>query len=125
MNVDLQKKLERFCAYQERCKQDVLRKIADLRRKEEINGKDIEEAISYLQEENFINENRYARLFAVSKLRQKQWGKYKIKAHLRAKNISQEDIQEALNAINESEYENIKQKLMEKKGEQAARVHGF
>jgi hypothetical protein len=30
MNVELQKKAERFCAYQERCKQDVLRKFATL-----------------------------------------------------------------------------------------------
>ncbi len=123
MDDNLQKKLERFCAYQERCKQDVLRKITTLRPAP--TDKDIEEVIRYLQKENFINENRYARLFAVSKLRQKQWGKYKIKAHLRAKNISQEDIQEALDSISENEYENIKQKLMEKKGEHIARAHGF
>jgi regulatory protein len=146
MNTELQKKLERFCAYQERCKEDVLRKVTALRRETNNNtaggramtgrkqaakqsapftDKDVAEVLNYLEEERFIDENRFARLFAVSKLHQKQWGKYKIKAHLQAKGIDEKDIQDALTALDIEEYEAIKSKLIETKGEQAAFAHGF
>ena len=139
MNTDLQKKLERFCAYQERCKQDVLRKIAALQqaanrdrgtgrrsvRVADFTQKDIIEVLDYLEREKFIDENRFACIFAVSKLRQKQWGQRKIKAHLKIKNISAENIQDAVNSLDREEYEAIRNKLISTKGEKIAFAHGF
>jgi regulatory protein len=141
VNTDLQIKLERFCAYQERCRQDIFRKVASLRqaatrskteslrrrtvRTADFTDKDVEEILSYLENEKFIDENRYARIFAVSKLRQKQWGKHKITAHLRSKGISAEDIKDALDSLDNEEYETIWNKLISTKGEQIAFAHGF
>jgi regulatory protein len=149
MNVELQKKLERFCAYQERCKYDVLRKISALRQAADnrmaggrrvddrmaggrtskqnapFTDKDVTEVLNYLEQEKYIDENRYAHIFAVSKLRQKQWGKHKIKAHLKAKGINEENIQAALTALDSEEYKAIQNKLTETKGEQIAFAHGF
>jgi regulatory protein len=138
VNTDLRTKLERFCAYQERCRQDIFRKVASLRqaamrnateslrrRTADFTDKDVEEILNYLENEKFIDENRYARIFAVSKLRQKQWGKHKIKAHLKSKGISAEDIKDALDSLDNEEYETIRNRLISTKGEQIAFAHGF
>jgi regulatory protein len=140
MNTGLQKKLEHFCAYQERCRHDVLRKIAALQQAASRNGdvkgrgsvrvadftqRDIIEVLDYLEKEKFIDDNRFARIFAISKLRQKQWGKCKIKVHLNVKGISAENIQDALNSLDDEEYESIRNKIISTKGEKAAFAHGF
>jgi regulatory protein len=97
----------------------------DTLRANDFTDKDINEVLNYLEDEKFIDDNRFARIFAVSKLRQKQWGKYKIKAHLKAKDISAEDIRDALNSLDGEEYESIRNKLISTKGEQIAFAHGF
>ena len=80
---DALKKLQRYCAYQDRCHQEVRSKLLDLG----IYGHDLEEVIVALIEDNFLNEERFARSFTRGKLRIKHWGRNKILQELKKKNI--------------------------------------
>ncbi len=60
--------------------------------------------ISILIKENFVNDKRYAEAFVKDKYNQNKWGKVKIAAHLRAKNIPSEFIESALAAIDDGQY---------------------
>ena len=94
------KKAENFCAYQERCTDDVYSKLKALK----LDEKDKSKIIKHLLENNFINDERYALSFARGKFRIKKWGKLKIKAALKAKKISLQLIEKALCSIDEKEY---------------------
>ena len=63
-------KLQAFCAYQERCHQEVRQKILDLG----IYGDDIDQIIGALIEDNFLNELRFATVYVGGKFRIKKWG---------------------------------------------------
>ena len=67
-------KIKPYCAYQERCHREVKEKLYSygLRKAE------VEEILSFLIEENYLNEERFAVQFAGGKFRIKQWGKKKI-----------------------------------------------
>jgi len=65
---------------------------------------DSEKIISTLVRENFLNETRYASAFVSDKFNYNKWGKVKIAAHLRAKQISPGIITSALNLIENEIY---------------------
>ena len=60
--------------------------------------------ISTLIKEDFINDKRYAEAFVRDKNRHNKWGKVKIAAHLKAKNISSGQISSALASLDEDQY---------------------
>lgn len=105
------KKLQRFCVYQDRCHQEVRRKLLDLN----IYGDDLEQVMVELIEENFLNEERFAQSFARGKFRIKRWGRQKIVRELKARNISEYCIRQGLKEIEEAEYQLALQQLLEKK----------
>ena len=78
-------KLKHYCAYQERCHQEVKEKLYSL----EMHKQDVEIIISQLIEENYLNEERFAIQYAGSKFRIKHWGKVKIKHALKQKQVSE------------------------------------
>lgn len=92
--------IQRFCAYQERCHSEVRTKLLS----HGIYGDFLEELLSQLIEDNFLNEERFAIQYAGGKFRMKKWGKEKIKQALKTKGVSSYSIQEALNSIQEDEY---------------------
>ncbi len=98
---DIKLKLEHFCAYQERCHQEVVKKLYDLK----IYGDSQNEVIVHLISNNFLNEERFALLYAISKFHQKKWGRYRIKNELSQRNIGAFLIQKALKSIPEDEYQ--------------------
>lgn len=110
MIADLEK-IKHFCAYQERCHSEVRSKLLEMK----VYGAELEEFIAILIEENFLNEERFARAFARGKFSLKHWGKIKIKHELKARNISSTLIQIALKEIDEVDYENTLRHLAEKK----------
>ena len=74
-----------------------------------------DEIIAYLIEERYIDNQRYANSYVKDKFRFNHWGKYKIGMMLRAKNIGNEEIDEALGLIDEEEYlEKLQQILKDK-----------
>ncbi|MCB0584541.1 MAG: RecX family transcriptional regulator [Phaeodactylibacter sp.] len=94
------KKMQRYCAYQDRCHQEVRSKLLDMG----VYGDWLEEIIVLLIEENFLNEERFARSFARGKFRIKQWGRNRIKRELKKRDISNYCIRKAMEEIAEEEY---------------------
>jgi regulatory protein len=69
-----------------------------------VEGIESDRIIQLLKNDNFINEERYALAFVKDKFRYNKWGKLKLSAHLRSKNISDEIIKKALDSIDDETY---------------------
>jgi regulatory protein len=104
-------KLSRYCAYQDRCMQDVQEKIKEL----EIPQGQALMIIEQLQEEDFLNEDRFVCSFAHGKFSHLKWGRKKIVYELRQKGISQLLIDKGLESIDEDEYLAMLESLIERK----------
>ena len=110
MNEIALAKLQRYCAYQDRCHQEVRTKLLSLK----IYGEELEEVITELIRENFLNEERFARSYARGKFRMKKWGRNKIKQNLKLKKISDYCLRKAMEEINEEEYIHVLQGILQK-----------
>ena len=109
-------KLRHYCAYQERCHKEVKEKLYG----HGLHKTDVEEAISVLIEENYLNEERYAIAFAGGYFRTKQWGRVKIGYELKNKGISAYCINKALKEISDQDYFETIRVLIRKKKENIA-----
>lgn len=98
--LQAKQKAESYCAYQERAQQEVRDKLYSWG----IHQNDVENIIAQLIEDNFLNEERFAKAYALGKFRMKGWGKIKIKLHLKQKRVSEPLIRIALKSINEDDY---------------------
>jgi regulatory protein len=106
-------KLKQYCAYQERCHQEVREKLFQLG----CPIRDHDEVIGALIEENYLNEERFAVAFVGGKWRVKRWGRVKIKYELKLKQISAYCVKKAMTQVDEDEYLEVLQKLAEEKYE--------
>jgi regulatory protein len=104
-------KIRNWCAYQERSQQETRDKLYEYG----LHKNDVEEIITQLIGENFLNEERFAIAFAGGKFRIKKWGRQKIKAELRLRKISDYCIQKALKQINENDYLSALEQVISKK----------
>lgn len=107
-------KMENYCAYRERCPQEVHRKMAELG----LEGETAEQIWQVLMGEGFVNEERFARAFAGGKFRVNHWGRVRIRLELRQRAIASELILQALETIDETEYLTVLQDILEKKRRQ-------
>ncbi|CAN5238911.1 regulatory protein RecX [soil metagenome] len=105
-------KLESYCAYQERCEQEVRDKLAKLTVPAEMHP----EIFQYLREQGFLDDARFAKTYASSKLRLKKWGKLKISQALKTKGIRDPHLSNALKALDWNDYYDAIRKLLEQKG---------
>ena len=94
-------KAHAYCARQERCQQEVRDKAYAWGAHRE----QVEQIIAQLIGEGFLNEARFAEHYAVSKSRQKGWGRMKIEQALKAKCVSERCIASGLKAIDGNEEE--------------------
>lgn len=94
-------RLKRYCVYQDRCHNEVRSKLLSLK----VYGHDLEEIMAILAEENFLNEERFARSYVRGKYRIKKWGRNKILQNLKLKKISPYCIKKGMTEIDPSEYE--------------------
>ena len=108
---DIFKYIYNFCATQERCKSDVIKKLTN----KGINNDQIQEIINQLINNDFINEKRYSEIFCRGKFRINKWGKIKIYHHLKMKKISESDIKFGINQIDSTDYENCINKIINKR----------
>jgi regulatory protein len=115
----LQLKLETYCAYTERCTADVVKKLWEWKVPAQLH----ERLLTHLQENRFLDDERYAAAFAQGKFRMKGWGNNKIKAGLRAKYMQDDTIQEALEQVEEEGYKEKLFALMEKKSATLKETH--
>jgi regulatory protein len=107
--AEAQTKLEYYCSYQERCHQEVVAKLYDLK----MIPQAIDIIIVHLIDHNFLNEERFACSFARGKHRIKSWGKIRIINELKFRKISQYNIKTALKEITPDEYLETFHKLAE------------
>jgi regulatory protein len=104
-------KLRQYCAYQERSHSEATQKLWDLG----VRRADHDEIISTLIEEDYLNEERYAKAFAGGKFRMKDWGRKKIYYALKEKQVSEYCIKKAMKEIDDDDYKNVLRDLAEKK----------
>jgi len=103
--------IKRFCAYQERAQQEVRDKLYEYG----MSKDEVEEILSNLISENFLNEERFAVQFAGGHFRIKGWGKVKINHALKQKRVSAYNIKKALQSIDLDAYEKTLETLANKK----------
>ncbi|MEP7277692.1 MAG: regulatory protein RecX [Bacteroidota bacterium] len=104
-------KAKHYCGYQERCHSEVKEKLYALG----LYKQQVEECLSQLIEENYLNEERFAQQFAGGKFRMKQWGRVKIKYELKQKGVSEYCIKKGLKEIDERSYAETLEKLAHEK----------
>ena len=101
-----------LCARAEHCRSDIRAKLTTW----EAEAPD--EIIDRLVAERYIDERRYAIAFVADRLRYSHWGRIKLHYALRLKGISEDDIRTALDTIDEDEYRDILQHLIDNKNRQ-------
>ena len=104
-------KIRHYCAYQERSHYEVREKLYSMG----LWKQEVEMLIAQLVEENYLNEERFARHFAGGKFRMKQWGRVKIRYDLKQKQVSEYCIKQALKEISDEDYSNTLNKVFEQK----------
>ena len=107
---EAKRRMERYCAYQERCHKEVVTKLRQMRMIPEA----IDVIVAYLIEENFLNEERFARSYARGKFRFKKWGRVRITRELKFREISRYNIACAMEEI-EDDYQEVFDTLAEKR----------
>ena len=108
---DALRKAAMFCAYQERTQQEVRERLKEWG----IFGDDAEEVIAELIQQNYLNEERFAKSFAGGKFRVKGWGRRKIKQQLQQRGISGYNLDQAMKEIAPDDYRETLTDLLEKK----------
>lgn len=109
-NKEVQKKIEFYCTYQERSHKEVTEKLFKMG----LNKNTINEILSNLIQNNFLNEARFASNYTSGKFKIKLWGKKRIKYGLKNHNVSDFIIQSALNQISVEDYEKTLNHLTKK-----------
>ena len=111
--------MEHYCVYQERCHQEVVQKLKGFGMIPQV----IDHIVAHLINENYLNEERFAKSFARGKFRIKKWGKNRIVNELRARNISRFIIQSALKEIPEGDYLDTLESLATKRLSEIKETH--
>ena len=93
-------RMESYCAYQERCHNEIQQKLREMRMIPEA----VDQIISHLLQHNFLNETRFSKAFTRGKFNQKKWGKQRIVRELKFRDISKYNIDLALKEIPEKDY---------------------
>jgi regulatory protein len=110
MESSVKKKIEHYCAYQERCHLEVTNKLNKLG----VFGDELDEYICYLIDEKFLSETRFCEAYVRGKFNNNNWGKVKLSRELKLRNISDWNISNALNQIKSEDYNKKLRKLCEK-----------
>ena len=106
-----QKKLEYYCAYQERCHKEVIAKLKTLGMIPSV----IDKIISELIKANYLNETRFTQSFVRGKFRIKKWGKNRILQELKVRDISSFNIKLGMKEISDDNYQKTFYDLFEKR----------
>jgi regulatory protein len=108
------RKAEMTCAYQERCQQEMRDKLYEW----SLHSNDVENIIAKLINDNYLNEERFAKAYTGGKFRIKKWGRVKIKLELKKRKISDYCIKSAMQEINDKDYTKTIKELIAKKSKE-------
>ena len=114
-------KIESWCAYQERSHYEVREKLYSYG----LYSSDVEQIITSLITDNFLNEERFALAYVSGKFKIKKWGRVKIKQGLKFKRVSEYCIKKGINSIDPDEYEKTIHELIEKKSRSVKEKNEF
>ncbi|MFT0714255.1 regulatory protein RecX [Flagellimonas lutimaris] len=115
------KKMERYCAYQERCHKEVTDKLKGMNMIPEA----IDQIVGHLIQENYLNEERFAKAFARGKFNIKKWGTKRITRELKFRDISSYNIKSALAEITNEDYLKTFDELARKRLNQIKETNSF
>lgn len=114
--LEAKNKIENWCAYQERCHQEVQNKLMSFG----LSIDEVDRLVAHLISNNYLNEQRYAQAVFSGKHRIKKWGRLKIEQFLKQKAVPDVIIQSAVNEVPREEYfsnlSNISKKYINIKG---------
>lgn len=96
-------KMAQLCSRSEQCSTDIRKKIVAY----EIMDELVEEIITKLKTEKFLDDERYVKAYVSDKFRLNKWGKIKIRHYLKAKGLSDGLIDNGLNEIDEEQYKKV------------------
>lgn len=108
---EAREKIRAFCLYRERSHKEVGDKLQSYGLIEDVVG----ELITELIQENYINEERFARSFVRGKFNQKKWGRQKIRQALYQHQLSDYVLRKAFAEIDEDHYLSTLKELLQKK----------
>lgn len=97
-----------LCAGAEQCTADIRGKIL----RQGFSAEEAEHMITYLTQNRYIDDARYARAYAADKVRFSGWGRMKVRLGLRAKGMEDSVIAPALESIPDADYEEALRKVM-------------
>lgn len=104
-------KIYQYCAYQERSHKEVRSKLYDYG----LWGSEVEDLLTRLITEDFLNEERFAKSYAGGKFRIKKWGRRKIERELESHGLTSRCINIGMSEIDDQDYKNVLTALIEKK----------
>lgn len=104
-------KMRHYCAYQERSHFEVREKLFGFG----LNSQEVDSIMADLISQDYLNEERFAVLFAGGKFRVKKWGRKKIIYELKARKVSEYNIKLGIASIDHQEYLNTISELIQKK----------
>lgn len=108
------KKVENYCAYQDRCHKEVISKLKEMG----MIPMAIDKIVGQLIEDRFLNEERFAKSFARGKFKIKKWGRNRIVNELKQRDISKYNITNALKEIDPNDYSTTLDALAKKRLQQ-------
>lgn len=100
-----------MCSKKEYCSKSIREKLL----RWEFPEQEIHKILDFLYKYQFVDDRRYARIYAEDKFRFNHWGKQKINMMLRQKGIETAMIEEALEQLNSPAYRESCLELMKQK----------
>ena len=110
----------RFCDYRERCTAEIRKKLEEW----ELPDPSLTRVLEQLADLGYVDDERFARSYAGSKFRVSGWGKVRIRAELRARQISEAAIEKALEHIGTDRYLEELENLLNRKKQSLMKFRG-
>ncbi len=114
-------KMAQLCSRSEQCTTDIRRKMVVYELVDEI----VEEIISKLQKDKFLDDERFVKAYVSDKFRLNKWGKIKMKHYLKMKGLPDSLIREGLDSIDDEKYISVLIKTMKDKAKTIKKKEKF
>lgn len=114
-------KITLLCSRSEQCSPDIRKKIIKAGIEEDF----ADEMIQSLKDENYLNDERYAKAYVADKFKFNKWGKVKMRYYLRQKGLPDEIISIGLDEIDAEKYKIVLIKTMKDKAKTIKKKNKF
>jgi regulatory protein len=111
----------RYCAYKERSHREVKNKLYEFG----LHSSEVNELLTYLITEGFLNEERFAIAFTGGKFRIKKWGRIKIVHALESKGLTKNCIRIGLKEIDPDDYQKTLDEVLQSKLSELQETNAF